>query len=71
MTRDEARGLNPDEIAFYHALAENESAVRDLGDNVLKKLAIKVTLKLRQSTTVDWQIRESVRARLHILVRQT
>ena len=53
MTRDEARGLNPDEIAFYHALAENESAVRDLGDDVLKKLAIEVTLKLHQSTTVD------------------
>ncbi|MDD8609969.1 type I restriction endonuclease subunit R [Escherichia coli] len=71
MARDEALGLNPDEIAFYDALAENESAVRELGDDVLKKLAIEVTLKLRQSTTVDWQVRESVRARLRILVRQT
>lgn len=71
MARDEALGLNPDEIAFYDALAENESAVRELGDEVLKKLAIEVTLKLRQSTTVDWQVRESVRARLRILVRQT
>ena len=71
MARDDALGLNPDEIAFYDALAENESAVRELGDEVLKKLAIEVTLKLRQSTTVDWQVRESVRARLRILVRQT
>ncbi|WP_256738316.1 type I restriction enzyme endonuclease domain-containing protein, partial [Cronobacter sakazakii] len=71
MARDEALGLNPDEIAFYDALAENESAVRELGDDVLKKLAVEVTLKLRQSTTVDWQVRESVRARLRILVRQT
>ncbi|EOJ8806952.1 DUF3387 domain-containing protein, partial [Escherichia coli] len=71
MERDDALGLNPDEIAFYDALAENESAVRELGDEVLKKLAIEVTLKLRQSTTVDWQVRESVRARLRILVRQT
>lgn len=71
MARDEALGLNSDEIAFYDALAENESAVRELGDDVLKKLAIEVTLKLRQSTTVDWQVRESVRARLRILVRQT
>ncbi len=71
MARDDALGLNPDEIAFYDALAENESAVRELGDDVLKKLAIEVTLKLRQSTTVDWQVRESVRARLRILVRQT
>lgn len=66
MERDDALGLNPDEIAFYDALAENESAVRELGDEVLKKLAIEVTLKLRQSTTVDWQVRESVRARLRI-----
>lgn len=71
MARDDALGLNPDEIAFYDALAENESAVRELGDDVLKKLAIEVTQKLRQSTTVDWQVRESVRARLRILVRQT
>ena len=43
MARDEALGLNPDEIAFYDALAENESAVRELGDDVLKKLAIEVS----------------------------
>ncbi len=71
MDRDEALGLNPDEIAFYDALAENESAVRELGNEVLKKLAIEVTQQLRKSTTVDWQVRESVRARLRILVRQT
>lgn len=71
MERDDALGLNPDEIAFYDALAENESAVRELGDEVLKKLAIEVTLKLRQSTTVDWQVRESVRAKIAYLVRQT
>ncbi|EIH1038855.1 DUF3387 domain-containing protein, partial [Escherichia coli] len=71
MARDDALGLTPDEIAFYDALAENESAVRELGDDTLRKLAIEVTLKLRQSTTVDWQVRESVRAQLRILVRQT
>ena len=58
-------------LDYYDALAENESAVRELGDDTLRKLAIEVTLKLRQSTTVDWQVRESVRARLRILVRQT
>jgi len=71
MARDDALGLNPDEIAFYDALAENESAVRELGDETLRKLAIEVTRQLRKSTTVDWQVRESVRARLRILVRQT
>jgi type I restriction enzyme, R subunit len=64
-------GLNRDEVAFYYALAENKSAVRELGDAVLKKIAVEITKKLRNSTTVDWQKRESVRAKLRILVRRT
>lgn len=71
MERDAALGLNPDEIAFYDALASNESAVRELGDEILKKIAVEITDKLRKSTTVDWQVRESVRAKLRILVRRT
>lgn len=71
LRREDALGLSPDEVAFYDALAENESAVRELGDEILKKIAVEVTEKLRSSTTVDWQKRESVRARLRILVRRT
>ncbi len=71
MEREAALGLNPDEIAFYDALANNESAVRELGDEILKKIAVEITEKLRASTTVDWQVRESVRAKLRILVRRT
>ncbi|MEQ9566773.1 MAG: DUF3387 domain-containing protein, partial [Pseudomonadales bacterium] len=71
LERDAALGLNPDEVAFYDALANNESAVRELGDETLKKIAVEITEKLRQSTTVDWQVRESVRAKLRILVRRT
>ena len=71
MERDAALGLNPDEVAFYDALACNESAVRELGDETLKKIAVEITDKLRKSTTVDWQVRESVRAKLRILVRRT
>jgi type I restriction enzyme R subunit len=71
MAREAELGLNPDEIAFYDALANNESAVRELGDAILKKIAVEITDKLRKSTTVDWQVRESVRARLRILVRRT
>ncbi|WP_396622288.1 type I restriction endonuclease subunit R [Marinobacter sp. W-8] len=71
MAHEAALGLNPDEIAFYDALANNESAVRELGDEILKKIAIEITDKLRKSTTVDWQVRESVRARLRVLVRRT
>ncbi len=44
--------------------------MRELGDEVLKKLAVEITEKLRSSTTVDWQVRESVRAKLRILVRR-
>ncbi len=71
LEREEALGLTPDEIAFYDALANDEGAVRDMSDDTLKALARELTEKLRNSTTVDWQVRESVRARLRILVRRT
>jgi len=69
--RGENLGLNESELAFYDALADNESAVRDLGDDILKQIAHELTDKLRKSTTVDWQKRDSVRARLRNLVRIT
>jgi type I restriction enzyme R subunit len=71
LNRDAELGLNQDEVAFYDALANNESAVRELGDEILKKIAVEITDKLRKSTTVDWQVRDSVRAKLRILVRRT
>jgi type I restriction enzyme R subunit len=70
LEREAELGLSPNEIAFYDALANNESAVRELGDAILKKIAIEITEKLRASTSVDWQVRESVRAKLRILVRR-
>ncbi|MCW8163506.1 type I restriction endonuclease subunit R [Verminephrobacter aporrectodeae subsp. tuberculatae] len=70
LQREAALGLGRDEIAFYDALANNESAVRALGDDILKKIAVEITTKLRESTTVDWQVRESVRAKLRIMVRR-
>ncbi|OQK16054.1 DEAD/DEAH box helicase [Methyloprofundus sedimenti] len=63
-------GLSADEIAFYRALIQNESAVRELGDDNLRELAKQVTAQLRKSTTVDWQVRDSVRAKLRNLVRR-
>lgn len=66
----EKSGLNHDEIAFYRALIQNESAVKELGDDKLRALAIFVTEQLRKSTTVDWQVRDSVRAKLRNLVRR-
>ena len=66
----EKSGLNPDEISFYRALIQNESAVKELGDNNLRELARYVTAQLRKSTTVDWQVRDSVRAKLRNLIRR-
>lgn len=66
----EQSGLNTDEIAFYRALIQNESAVKELGDDSLRELAKYVTSQLRKSTTVDWQVRDSVRAKLRNLVRR-
>ena len=65
----ERLGLNSDEMAFYDALATNEASVRLLGDDVLRRIAQELTDKLRSSNTVDWYVRESVRAKLRLLVR--
>jgi type I restriction enzyme R subunit len=70
LAQAEKLGMNPDEIAFYRALIQNESAVKELGDDQLRGLAIEITEKLRKSTTVDWQKRDNVRARLRNLVRR-
>ncbi len=68
--RGEALGLSEDEIRFYDALADNESAVRELSDEMLKKIAHELTENLRQNLTVDWSQRESVRAKLRLMVKR-
>lgn len=61
--------MTEDEFAFYEALRENESAVREMGDPILKALAHELTDKLRKSATIDWQKRETARARMRLLVK--
>ena len=68
--RGENLGLNTDELAFYDALANNQEAVREMGDEILKKIAHELAENLRKSITVDWSTRESVRARLRLLVKR-
>ena len=65
----EELGLNFDELAFYDALAENESAMREMNDEILKNIAQELTKKLRNSVSVDWQKRESVRAKMRNMIR--
>ncbi len=63
-------GLNPDELAFYDALANNEESVRELGDETLRKIAHELTENLRKNVSVDWAVRESVRASLRLMVKR-
>ena len=69
-SRGETLGLTEDEVRFYDALAHNESAVRELTDETLKKIAHELTESLRQNLSVDWSKRESVRAKLRLLVKR-
>jgi type I restriction enzyme R subunit len=69
-SRGEQLGLSDDEVKFYDALANNESAVKELSDETLKKIAHELTENLRNSITVDWSQRESVRASLRLMVKR-
>ena len=69
-SRGEQLGLSDDEVKFYDALANNESAVKELTDETLKKIAHKLTENLKKNISVDWQQRESVRAALRLMVKR-
>ncbi|MEN2987614.1 type I restriction endonuclease subunit R [Tistrella sp. BH-R2-4] len=68
--RGEDEGLSQDEIAFYDALAESESAVELMGNESLKVIAHELLVSLRGSVSVDWSHRESARARMRVLVKR-
>jgi type I restriction enzyme R subunit len=63
-------GLNDDEIAFYDALAANDSAVEAMGKDELKVIAAKLVTQVRKSVTIDWTVRESARAKIKVLVKR-
>ncbi len=68
--RGEELSLSPEEIAFYDALAENESAVEAMGNERLRVIAGELVEQLRNNVTVDWHKRESARARMRVLVKR-
>jgi len=68
--RGERLGLSPQEEVFYDALADNESAVRAMGDPKLRIIAQELVTAMRKNTSVDWTIRESVRARIRVVVKK-
>ncbi len=68
--RGEKLNLTEDEIAFYDALEVNDSAVKVLGDDTLKTIARELVETVRNNTTIDWTVRETVRARLRVMVKR-
>ena len=69
-SRGERLGLNEDELAFYDALETNDSAVQVLGDETLRAIAQELVQTVRSNVTIDWTLRENVRAQLRVLVRR-
>ena len=63
-------GLTDDEVAFYDALAANESAVKAMGDDKLRVIAAELITQVRKSVTIDWTLRESARAKIKVMVKR-
>jgi type I restriction enzyme, R subunit len=68
--RGEKLGLTDDEVAFYDALETNDSAVKVLGDEALRMIARELVATVRANVTIDWTVRENVRAHLRVLVKR-
>jgi type I restriction enzyme R subunit len=68
--RGEALKLTEDELAFYDALEVNDSAVKVLGEPTLVDIARELVATVKQSVTIDWTVRENVRAQLRVIVKR-
>jgi len=68
--RGEQLGLTNDELAFYDALEVNDSAVQVLGDDSLRTIARELVETVRKNVTIDWTVKESVRAKLRVIVKR-
>lgn len=68
--RGEDLGLSDAELAFYEALEVNDSAVMVLGDEVLKKIAHELVKTIRANITIDWEVRETARARMRVIIKR-
>jgi len=68
--KGEALGLTDDEVAFYEALEVNDSAVKVLGDETLRTIARELVDTVRKNVSIDWTVKESVRAKLRVMVKR-
>jgi len=68
--RHEQLGLSIAEAAFYDAIVSNDAAVLVMGDKVLKKIAVELVVAVQSSATIDWSLKESVRAAMRSKIRR-
>jgi len=68
--RGEKLNLRVDELAFYDALADNPSVETILGDEILKAIAHELVDSVRKNTSIDWQLKESVQAKLRVMIKR-
>jgi type I restriction enzyme R subunit len=68
--RGEELGLTRDELAFYDALGVSDTAVKVLGDETLRTIARELVDTVKQNVTIDWTVKESVRAKLRVIVKR-
>jgi type I restriction enzyme R subunit len=68
--RGEELGLTEEETAFYDALEVNDSAVEVLGDRTLRAIALELVQAVRNNITIDWTVRENVRANLRVIIKR-
>ena len=68
--RGEEAGLSEEELAFYDALADNESAVDDLGNETLRLMAAELVQIIRQNAGVDWTLRKNIQAKMRVSVKR-
>ena len=68
--RGQDLGLNEAELAFYEALEVNDSAVKILGDDILKQIAHDLAIQIKENVTIDWTVKENVKAKMRVMVKR-
>jgi type I restriction enzyme R subunit len=68
--RGQDLGLNEAELAFYEALEINDSAVKILGDDILKQIAHDLAIQIKENVTIDWTVKENVKAKMRVMVKR-
>ena len=68
--RGKQLNLTEEELAFYDALADNDSAVQVLGDETLRKMATELSKTIKNNLSIDWTLRENIQAKLRVSIKR-